>query len=256
MSTGIELPSVQSLLIRMFVRGQVLSIGTAFMVHRDGAHWLVTNRHNLAGRRSDTNEPMSPTAAVPDTVQVAHNVAGHLGAWQFTDYPLYDAEGRPLWLEHAQFGRAVDVVALQIASDPNLMFFPHSLEPGDPEVLIQVTTDVHVVGFPFGITSGGALAVWTRGSVASEYGFDLNDLPAFLIDARTRPGQSGSPVLFHSTGVNAVPTATAMIMGGGPITRFLGVYSGRINNESDLGVVWRARAVGDVISRGVRPDSN
>jgi hypothetical protein len=34
----------------------------------------------------------------------------------------------------------------------------------------------------------------------------------------------------------------------GPITRFLGVYSGRINNESDLGIVWKATMLRELVS--------
>ncbi|ALN80403.1 hypothetical protein LA76x_2270 [Lysobacter antibioticus] len=33
-----------------------------------------------------------------------------------------------------------------------------------------------------------------------------------------------------------------------PATRFLGVYSGRINAQSDLGFVWKASAVAELIS--------
>jgi len=30
---------------------------------------------------------------------------------------------------------------------------------------------------------------------------------------------------------------------GGPVCRFLGIYSGRINDQSDIGIVWKAAAV-------------
>lgn len=34
----------------------------------------------------------------------------------------------------------------------------------------------------------------------------------------------------------------------GPTTRFLGIYSGRINAESDLGIVWKASAIAELIA--------
>jgi hypothetical protein len=34
----------------------------------------------------------------------------------------------------------------------------------------------------------------------------------------------------------------------------LGVYSGRINNESDLGFVWKAAALTEIIDNGVPGD--
>ena len=44
---------------------------------------------------------------------------------------------------------------------------------------------------------------------------------------------------------------------GGPIAeRFVGVYSGRINDESDLGRVWKAQALVEILDgkqRGPKP---
>lgn len=37
-------------------------------------------------------------------------------------------------------------------------------------------------------------------------------------------------------------------MFGGPVERFIGVYSGRINAESDLGVVWKATAISELVA--------
>lgn len=33
----------------------------------------------------------------------------------------------------------------------------------------------------------------------------------------------------------------------GPVTRLLGIYSGRINSESDIGIVWRTTALHGLI---------
>jgi hypothetical protein len=35
---------------------------------------------------------------------------------------------------------------------------------------------------------------------------------------------------------------------GGPVTRFLGIYSGRVNDQSDLGLVWKAPAIAELVS--------
>ena len=42
------------------------------------------------------------------------------------------------------------------------------------------------------------LAIWTRGTIASEYQLDHDGLLLFLIHSRTRQGQSGSPVVFFA----------------------------------------------------------
>jgi hypothetical protein len=38
----------------------------------------------------------------------------------------------------------------------------------------------------------------------------------------------------------------------GPVEQFVGVYSGRISDESDLGFVWKATAVRDIVDEGAR----
>jgi hypothetical protein len=109
-----------------------------------------------------------------------------------------------------------------------------------------------IVGFPFGVIYGGAMAVWAQGFVASEWQIDFGDLPRFLIDSRTRPGQSGSPVIFFNTGGGFTDLQGNTTLTGGVTEEFVGVYSGRINEHSDLGFVWKASVLREVIEDGVR----
>jgi hypothetical protein len=67
------------------------------------------------------------------------------------------------------------------------------------------------------------------------------------VDCRTRPGQSGSAVIaFRGGGSVAVKGGTAMY--GGSVWRFLGIYSGRISDQSDIGMVWKAAAIREVVA--------
>lgn len=111
-----------------------------------------------------------------------------------------------------------------------------------------VTEDVFVVGFPFGYKSTGYdgwYAIWNNGTIASEYEKELvipvdsllneNEYivaDAFLIDAKTREGQSGSPVLVMVTEDNA---------------KLLGIYSGRTNKDSSLGYVWKIDIINQIV---------
>jgi len=113
--------------------------------------------------------------------------------------------------------------------------------------LIAPAEVVSVVGFPFGLTAGGCLAVWATGFVATDHDIDYADLPIFLIDCRSRQGQSGSAVIAHRTG-GAVATEQGAMVGPGVMTRFLGIYSGRISGESDLGFVWKAAAIQQLVN--------
>jgi Trypsin-like peptidase domain len=245
--TKIARPSVASLLIEMHVRDEALATGTGFVVVSNGQEFLITNRHNLSGRRNDTDEPMHPSAATPDSVTIVHNQKGNLGAWVPRVEPVVAADGTPLWLEHPRHGRKVDVVALPLTKLNDVEVIPYSIEGQHEDIAIGVSQGVNIIGFPFGLTGGGALGIWSRGSIATEPDTDFNNLPLFLIDSRTRPGQSGSPVVLYFDG-GMVPTRDGgAAVYGGPVERLLGVYSGRINAQSDLGFVWKISAVKEIL---------
>jgi hypothetical protein len=181
-------------------------------------------------------------------VVVAHNLP-QLGAWDRREEPLYDEDG-PLWYEHPTAPSAIDVVALPLTNEAGTQAYAH--DPWDTTDLIAtgISEPLHIIGFPFGATGGGFLGVWVRGFIASEPGLDWNGLPCFLIDSRTRAGQSGAPVIAYTTGPRQ--GATNFVWNGVPAEQFVGVYSGRINAESDLGFVWKARAVREVVDTARR----
>jgi hypothetical protein len=251
----IHLESVQSLLLQLSVRGSALSTATGFIVSKDGVNYLVTNWHVLAGRNNVTGELLSPTGAEPDAVGVIHNATGGLGRSVETVEPLWtpdepdEVDRTRRWTGHPD-GSHVDVAVLPLTQTTEVAIYPHELRhAGMPEVAIEVTTDVAVVGFPFGLTHAKKLAIWTRGIVATEFEVDYDNRPCFLIDARTRAGQSGSPVIyFHDGTGNTRYKNGAFSVGNGPVTQFLGIYSGRINAHSDIGYVWRPVAIAETIA--------
>lgn len=237
--------------------GSRLSSATAFLVkNRDNQPFLVTNRHVVTGRHQETGDLLSATGATPERLFVAFPVRGSLGSWMETVLPLLDADGRPVWLEHPDLGSRADVVVWAVHGDVA------SLDLGmthqvyhEGQLPLQPASELQVIGFPIGVNvrRDGAFGIWCRGTVASEPGIELNGLPCFLIDSRTREGQSGSPVVAHATGGWRDPSGTFVV--GGERAELVGVYSGRIHRESDLGMVWRVTVVRDLIERGVRPSS-
>ena len=146
------------------------------------------------------------------------------------DVPLYE-DGTPRWKEHPTLGRICDVVALDIDSEyrslvkrlnpqgyhtvPGTTCGPFSTwvdRRDDMQRLFSSTesfaldSDVVVVGFPHLPVSPPTVVPMTkRGAVASppsaELYYDGMRLPAFYMDILTRPGFSGSPVFWRSTGV-------------------------------------------------------
>lgn len=243
---SISEPSVKSLLIELRFSGQSLSTGTAFVATSPRGPVLITNRHNVTGRHQETGQPLSSTGGVPSEVVVFHNRANRLGEWVARLEPLYSNE-QPLWIEHPTLGARADFVALPLTQLDDVQLYPYSLGVGDPTILVAPAEVASVVGFPFGLTAGGCLAVWATGFVATDPGIDYANLPIFLIDCRSRQGQSGSAVIAQRTG-GAVATEQGVMVGAGVMTRFLGIYSGRLNNESDLGFVWKAAAVQQLVS--------
>lgn len=245
--TDIALPSVQSLLIQMKFNGQLISTGTAFVVKGKTGPLLLTNRHNVTGRCQDNDQPLSKTGGIPNEIEIIHNVKGKLGNWFGVVEPILDANENPLWKEHPVHGRKTDFIALPLTNTNNVEIYQYDLDNTGPDVFIGPADSVSVVGFPFGIQAGGSLAVWATGFMASEPDIDFNELPVFLIDCRSRQGQSGSAVIAHRSGGGVAMQGGGTAIFAGPVTKLLGIYSGRINTESDLGIVWKASALKELV---------
>ncbi|CAN5353996.1 hypothetical protein BH10PSE6_BH10PSE6_55100 [soil metagenome] len=236
-------PSLQSLLIQMSVNGNGLSTGTGFVCESKKGPVLITNWHNVTGLSPHTRQPLSPTGGLPDSITIIHNQKGHLGNWVSRTQLL---KGRSPWIEHPTLGDKADFVALPLTEIDDVELYPYEL--GDQaNVAVRPADPVSVVGFPFGLQGGGSLAIWATGFLASEPDIDFHGLPMFLVDCRTRQGQSGSAVIFHSNGgiLNMADGSSALV--ADTTTKLLGVYSGRINDQSDLGMVWKASAIAELV---------
>lgn len=240
-------PSVKSLLIELRVNGNALSTGTGFVAIAPHGPVLVTNRHNVTGRHQQTGQPLAANCGLPNEVAILHNRAGPLGHWVPKVEPLYGPNGAPLWKEHPVLGANADFVALPLTQLTDIELRSYSLGVGDPDIVIAPGEVVSVVGFPFGMTASGCLAIWATGFVATDPDIDYQNLPQFLIDCRSRQGQSGSAVIAYRTG-GAITTRQGISLGGGAMTRFLGIYSGRVNPQSDLGFVWKAVALQELVN--------
>jgi hypothetical protein len=246
----ISRPTVASLLLVPAFREQRLGTATGFVVTHDDVNYLVTNFHIVSGRRPNDLTATHPSGAWPDRIEVAQNAAGNIGRWLLLAEPLYDESGAPRWLEHPIHSHRADVVALPLLRQEGIDLFPH--DPWAPlRMAMPMATPLSIVGFPFGQTGGGAFALWVQGFVASEPAIDFDGLPVLLIDSRTRPGQSGSPVLNYNSGGSVPHIGGGTAIFSGEVTDFVGVYSGRINEQSDLGFVWKAAAVREIIEGGV-----
>lgn len=238
----IAIQSVQSLLLLLRSNGQQIGTGTGFVAQTSKGPVLITNWHIVAGRNSQTNAILSSNGLVPDEVVIIHNRLNKLGEWLGVPEGLYGPNG-PLWHEHPVLRQRADFVALPLTNQHDVGLYPYSLGVGDPPISCGPADVVSVIGFPFGVQAGGSCAVWATGFIASEPDVDFDGLPILLVDCRSRPGQSGSAVISYRSSGMAAMEGGGTSMFAGPVSRFLGVYSGRINDQSDIGMVWKAAAI-------------
>lgn len=240
--------SCVSLHLECFLKGTGIGTGTGFIVVYQEANYLITNWHVVTSRDPNTGKPMSTSGvADPDVVGIWYHDAERLGSWHRVMQPLIDPSSRnKLWKEHPQ-GRQIDVVALALKPSDNVKIYDLDTSLAQTDMVLAPSEPVSIVGFPFGIAAAGKFPIWKTGHIASDIDLNYDDKPVFLVDATTRPGMSGSPVFARRIG--GYRSSTAMWNLGGTAVRFLGVYSGRIREQADVGMVWKTSVIDDILQQ-------
>jgi len=114
-----------------------------------------------------------------------------------------------------------------------------------------VGMDCFVIGYPKGLKTKGWLPIWKRASIASDPDIKNLNEPVILIDTATRKGMSGSPVVMRHDGLYSPSgkfDSTSIL---GSVSNFLGVYSGRTDDDElgvQIGRVWKAGLIDEVFS--------
>lgn len=239
---------------------QEIAVGTAFHYRHVEKQYLITNWHNATGREPKSNKPKSPKLAIPDKFKLGlpYRVEDDgnrvVLAWKDCMFDLYEDgdHGKPKWMEHPVHGSAVDVVAIGVTGvEKTALQFANSVCDSKQVPRLRAGMDVFTLGYPRGLTGGGKFPIWKRGSIATEPDIDVESLPLVYIDTATREGMSGAPVFASESGTWLPEGKTGkndMVFGVG--RRFLGVYSGRIGEDSflaQLGMVWKERAIIEII---------
>lgn len=227
--------------------------GTAFLAHDGEQHLLVTNIHVLTGAGAETGVPIGDNVVPPRIIRVWHPW-GDIDAmhWLSIDYPLYDDHGQARWLVHPTHP-TYDIAALPIHDVHGVHYMPYSLDPVEQPFRLMPSSDLSIIGFPFGTSSHPVekIPIWNRATIASELDLDYAGKPMLLVDSRSRPGQSGSPVVAKRTDIAVLDNGDVKVGYDLP-AELVGLYSGRINDQSDLGMVWKTPAVREVVHGGAR----
>ena len=155
-------------------------------------------------------------------------------------------------MEHPKLS-GIDVVALPLEHIQDAELYPIN-EMGEVPMKVSIGIDAFILGFPFGVNVS-AFPILKRASIASEPLVWVADQPRFYVDTASRPGMSGSPVIIRSWG-SYTSEEGGLNIGPAVSTRFIGIYSGRLGAEDELhaqlGIVWRAELVRQIIEGGQR----
>jgi Trypsin-like peptidase domain len=253
MPINIDPYSVTVSLLRMMFDTTHLSNGTCFFWKYEDAKFLVTNWHCVSGIDALTGNHLSCHAGEPDEVQIITYLDQDIRG---TASISLDDEDGPVWLQHPEHGRKIDVACLRLPDNVALHVLAIN-EIQHPRPITRIADDVFLIGYPLAI-SVDSLPIWKRATVASEIDIDVDGLPKFYVDTASTRGMSGSPAIRRS--MSGVTEDGSTYDNGSPMTKFLGVYSGRVSPNGDasaqIGIVWKARVIDEIITGNVRGNKN
>jgi Trypsin-like peptidase domain len=236
----LDILSATSLRLEILHDDVSLGSATGFVLKKKDQYWLITNRHVVLGCSPDKNPSDVGGWVCANKLGILQNKEGHVGEWLWTREELYQPDGRSRrWHEHPQLNGSVDLIALPLAVTTGVAFYPLDLELRKTQLMLHPGDQVSIVGFPFGISQAGGLAIWKNGTLASDTDVDFDGRAKFLLDATGRPGMSGSPVYARRSGAYQQEDNITSV---GTATKFLGVYSEE-NQAAELGAVWKAEVV-------------
>lgn len=197
--------------------------------------WLVTNWHVLSGRNASRPvEALHKFAAIPNRilVQVPSRIGPdgneQLGTLFYHEkfIELYTPTGVAMWYQHATKS-AVDIGVINVGS----LFMEHLTKGvnelcAEHDMAVEIGNQVFILGYPLGFSHFAHTPIWKRGAIASEPHSETPDSRnRIVIDATTRSGMSGSPVIMREKTHYVDESGTVRQKANA--SRFIGVYASR-----------------------------
>lgn len=239
--------SVNSLKLELYHNATPLSTATGFIVKHNNNFYLITNWHVLSGIEYFKGGISNKNGLVPNKLVINHH-AKTLGQWIKVEETLYDKK-KKLWIEIKTGKTLVDVVALRLRNIPNnINIYPFDLNLDKTDMIPVVAMPASIIGFPHGGTGYGVFPIWKTGHIASDPDLDYLNLPVLLIDATTKPGMSGSPVVLRLNGGFKTRSGNTIMSQSGLSTIFLGIYSGQ-DSLREIGWVWKSTVIRDLLKQ-------
>lgn len=256
--------------IELHKNNQPISYGTGFYYYSkwdkfEGV-FLITNYHVLTGNNPN-QRTLKPNG---DSIMFYYHIDDtNPSAVVGVNIPLFTNRGKQIWLDHPNL--SVDIAIIPIAF--SLPFAPEwkvvNKELIETDLDISPSDTITLVGYPrMFFDKKNALPIYKTGNIASEYEYDFNGEPCFIIDISAFNGNSGSPVFSIQKNAQII-SESIIIKAPGSTTKFLGVYSAgivaqdfflpikQIRSEQgiiteldmQLGVVWKAILIDEILKQ-------
>ena len=273
--------------IDAFYNQQHLGSATGFILHIGPLYSLVTNWHVVSGLHPGTGACISKMGGIPNRISfhvavfTPKEVNERLGLMHFKpmQMDLHDSDGLPIWFDEKEPGVQNDYVVIPlnqhipeladgitklrcieggrvtVKRGADMSSRPGMVRAADiAHFYPPIGSEVFVIGYPLGLSSNGIFPIWKRASIASEPQtgvtlFGRNYDNAFYVDAMTKSGMSGSPVVYLGRpGDKLYSDEGTEVEFGVEDPLMVGVYAGRdgvSNDEYELSVgrVWKIGSV-------------
>jgi hypothetical protein len=244
--------SLTTIPLEQYFNNTRLGQGTGFVWKQRERYYLVTNWHVLSMQDFFTGDNLRKDGGRPNILRTLLNIETGSFAKEQRNIAIKDSDGRPLWFVHPK--KRVDVAVLPLSSGlEGVTLYPLNDLANTP-LRIKIGMEVFILGYPFEIKMP-AFPIWKRGSIASEP--DLVRLvdDYIFVDTASRPGMSGAPVIRRSMTNHLLETGDVAITPQ-TLTKFIGVYSGRLHtdqpHEAQIGLVWDGSFIEEIIVGNTR----
>lgn len=265
---------------------QVLSIGTGLLYLHKEKYYIVTAWHNLTGLNSETLEPISRAASVPDNILASMVIRypGELSIRQSAVISLQD-EKTSLFLIHPKHWPNIDVAVIPVdfeTAEQEVQTFDRTFRrpflgglhtergtivlseicPVQNYLLsstvikqrwlseVQVSQELFIPGYPQNITDRSLQPVWKRATIASGVQAGWNGERKFLIDSASQSGMSGAPVFLYAPD-GKVRLGAEVYHAEGTAAVLAGIYVGRVGVtekvDPQIGIVFHASVIDEII---------
>ncbi len=283
----IDFLSYTSFYVETYHDDKRLCYGTAFCYKSKENLFLVSNSHIMSGKcpKLDNNgvrQPILKNGALPNKIKITitawkDEFGGMIINNKTFKIDLLNEDDSPKYIEAMYKEEIIDIALLKMDETfvnkiDGKRYYPLAVndivsDQLNPKYVLHPSSEIFVIGFPFGKLEEDLYGIWKRATIASDL---RRDSYKYLIDTSTRSGMSGSPIFRIEQDTKMKLYKGVQELDKEPIFRFcfIGVYSGRIVNnpkyttedsskieipeydlitEAQLGIAWKSSAIDYII---------